>query len=227
MMQTGGTRGEGCCPACSRLPFLNSGPRFPVQRPARTLSPTPSVPQGLASIAGCLPAGLQAKSQQGGSLLWLEEAGKMAQNNGHELKKALHPGPQEGDLGSPRAQLPPGLWVDAERQSCYAERQSCLRSQPGPQWGVHASSAMSPAVTLTPPVSLKAGMMSTETFSGEELWFLLQTPWDTSLHPGLQAQRHRPHHLPRLSRKDSPSWNTALCSCSISLQHSPSIRGAF
>ena len=224
MMQTGGTRGEGCCPACSCLPFLNSGPRFPVQRPARTLSPTPSVPQGLASIAECLPAGLQAKSQQGCSLLWLEEAGKMGQNNGHELKKALHPGPQEGDLGSPRAQLPPGLWVDGTGS---AERQSCLRSRPGPQWGAHAGSAMSPAVTSTPPLSLKAGMMSTETFSGEELQFLLQTPGDTSLHPGLQAQCHRPHHLSPLPWKDSPSWNTALCSCSISLQYSPSICGAF
>lgn len=215
---------KGAAQRCSCLPFLNSGPRFPVQRPARTLSPTPSVPQGLASIAGCLPEGLQAKSQQGCLLLWLEEAGKMGQNNGHELKKVLHPGPQEGDLGSPRAQLPPGLWVDGTGS---AERQSCLRSQPGPQWGAHASSAMSPAVTSTPPVSLKAGMMSTETFSGEELRFLLQTPGDTSFHPGLQARPHRPHHLPPLPWKDSPSWNTTLCSCSISLRHSPSIRSAF
>lgn len=64
------------------------------------------------------------------------------------------------------------------------ERQSCLRSQPGPQWRARASLAMSPAVTSTPPVSLKAGKMSTETFSGEEppvppsdTWGFQPPPW--------------------------------------------------
>ena len=74
---------EGAARCCACLPFQNPGPRFPVQRLARTLSPTPTVPQGLVSIAGCFPAGLQAKGQQGYLLLWLEEAGRMGQKNGH------------------------------------------------------------------------------------------------------------------------------------------------
>ena len=108
---------------------------------------------------------------------------------------------------------PLGLKVNGNSSG---ERQPCLRSQPGPQWRACPSSAMSLAVTSTPPVSLKARMMSTETFSGKELRFLPQTTGDSGLHPGLQAQPHHPHHLPSPPQKDSPSWNTALCSCSVS-----------
>ena len=55
-----------------------------------------------------------------------------------------------------------------------------------------------------------------ETFSGEELRFLPQTTGESGLCPGLQAQPRHPHHLPSTPQKDSHSWNTALCSCSVS-----------
>ena len=105
MMQTGGTRGEGCCPVLSLPALPEPWSQVPCPEAGKDpLSHSHCPPRGGQH---CSLAGLQAKSQLECLLLWLEEADKMRQNNGHKLKKALHPSPQEGNLGSPWAQPPP------------------------------------------------------------------------------------------------------------------------
>lgn len=175
------------CPSRTLAPgFLSRGWQGPSL-------PPPLSPKGWSALQDVFRQDFRPKVNRGiYSFGWRRQVGwvrKMDINS----KRCFIPARRRETWGLLGPSCPLGLKINGNSSE---ERQSCLRSQPGPQWRARASLAMSPAVTSTPPVSLKAGKMSTETFSGEELRFLPQTRGDFSLHPGLQAQPCCPHHLP-------------------------------